>query len=121
MLARAITVEKALRVTERSDVSASMKIKSGGTFTIARNDAGDFLELEADAFSIESKGLIEISDWDGLLCGESYRVVESEALSGDASGWSGRNADGTVKARFEMRSDGLYLKFESCGTRIIIR
>jgi hypothetical protein len=121
MLARAITVEKALRVTERSDVSASMKIKSGGTFTIARNDAGDFFELEADAFSIESKGLIEISDWDGLLCGQSYRVIESESLSGDASGWSGRNADGTVKARFEMRSDGLYLKFESCGTRIIIR
>ena len=102
-------------------VSAPLSLKSGGTFTIARNDAGDFFELEADAFSIESKGLIEISDWDGLLCGESYRVVESESLSGDASGWSGRNADGTVKARFEMRSDGLYLKFESCGTRIIIR
>ena len=118
---RTISVSKALAVTGDSTVSAPLSLKSGGTFTIVRNDAGDFFELEVDAFSIESKGLIEISDWDGLLCGESYRVVESESLSGDASGWSGRNADGMVKARFEMRSDGLYLKFESCGTRIIIR
>ena len=118
---RTISVSKALAVTGDSTASAPLSLKSGGTFTIVRNDAGDFFELEVDAFSIESKGLIEISDWDGLLCGESYRVVESESLSGDASGWSGRNADGTVKARFEMRSDGLYLKFESCGTRIIIR
>ena len=118
---RTISVSKALAVTGDSTVSAPLSLKSGGTFTIVRNDAGDFFELEADAFSIESKGLIEISDWDGLLRGESYRVVESESLSGDASGWRGRNADSTVKARFEMRSDGLYLKFESCGTCIIIR
>lgn len=118
---RTISVSKTLAVTGDSTVSAPLSLKSCGTFTIVRNDAGDFFELEADAFSIESKGLIEISDWDGLLCGQSYRVVESSSLSGNVSGWSGRNADGTVKARFEMRSDGLYLKLESCGTRIIIR
>ena len=121
MSAHAITVEKTLSLAGQSNVSGLLKIKSHGTLTLSRNAEGDFFELEADAVSIESKGLIEISDWDGLLCGESYRVVESESLSGDASGWSGRNADGTVKARFEMRSDGLYLKLESCGTRIIIR
>jgi len=118
---RTITVEKSLRVTGNSHVSAPLSLKSGGTFTLVRNGAGGFFEVEADTFSIEPKGRIAISDWDGILCGQSYRVVETESLSGNASGWSGRNADGSVKARFEIRSDGLYLKFESGGTRIIIR
>ena len=118
---RTITVEKSLRVTGNSHVSAPLSLKSGGTFTLVRNGAGGFFEVEADTFSVEPKGRIAISDWDGILCGQSYRVVETESLSGNASGWSGRNADGSVKARFEIRSDGLYLKFESGGTRIIIR
>jgi hypothetical protein len=118
---RSISVSTALIVSGDSTVSAPLSLKSGGTFTLARNGAGGFFAVEADAFSIEPKGRIEISDWDGILCGQSYRVVETASLTGNASGWSGRNADGTLKARFEKRTDGLYLKFESGGTRIIIR
>ena len=118
---RSISVSTALIVSGDSTVSAPLSLKSGGTFTLARNGAGGFFAVEADAFSIEPKGRIEISDWDGILCGQSYRVVETASLAGNASGWSGRNADGTLKARFEKRTDGLYLKFESGGTRIIIR
>lgn len=119
--ARLISISKSLAVIVDSSVSAPLSLKSGGTFTLVRNGVGGFFAVEADAFSIEPKGRIAISDWEGLTYGQSYRVVKTGSLTGNASGWSGRNADGTRKARFEVRSDGLYLKIESCGTRIIIR
>jgi hypothetical protein len=67
------------------------------------------------------RGIVEISDWEGLVCGQSLRVIKSGNVSGNVSGWKARRSDGVIKAYFSSESDGVYLNFVSGGTRIIIR
>ena len=79
------------------------------------------VELSAGALSVEAKGRIEISDWEGLVCGQSFRIIKSSSISGAASSWKARRPDGAIKAHLEAKADGLYVTFVSGGTKIIVR
>jgi hypothetical protein len=88
---------------------------------LERDEEGVFRELEADSVTFGERGIVEISDWEGLVCGQSLRVIKSGNVSGNVSGWKARRSDGVIKAYFSSESDGVYLNFVSGGTRIIIR
>ena len=112
---------KNICVLSDSTVSASLSLKSGGVLSFSRKEDGSFVELSADALSVEAKGRIEISDWEGLVCGQSFRIIKSSSISGAASSWKARRPDGAIKAHLEAKADGLYVTFVSGGTKIIVR
>ena len=120
ILARTVSIEKSLNVNGDSTVSAPLAMKSGGTISLSRDEDG-FSELEVDSINLGSRGIISISDWEGIVCGQSFRVIKSSSVSGVPSGWKARRSDGVLKASFESKSDGLYLNIISGGTRILVR
>ena len=115
-----VCVEKSLDVNGDSTVSAPLAMKSGGTISLSRDEDG-FSELEVHSINLGSRGTISISDWEGIVCGQSFRVIKSSSVSGVPSGWKARRSDGVLKASLESKSDGLYLNIISGGTRIFVR
>ena len=85
--ARTVSVEKSLDVNGDSKVSASLSLKSGGTVSLLWDESG-FSELEVDSINLGTRGTVEISDWEGIVCGQSFRIIRSADVSGSASGWS---------------------------------
>ena len=118
---RSLSVLEVLSIVGDSDVDSLLSLKSGGTLSVSRKEDGSFAEVKVSSFAIEQKGVIEISEWDGVECDKEIRLVKSDVIKGDASKWVGRNPDGTIKARFKVGADGLYLTFESTGLRIVVR
>lgn len=119
--ARTVSVEKKLAVSGVALAQSSLALKNGCTILLERDEEGVFRELEADSVTFGERGIVEISDWEGLVCGQSLRVIKSGNVSGNVSGWKARRSDGVIKAYFSSESDGVYLNFVSGGTRIIIR
>ena len=103
-------------------VSAPLSIAAGGSIALHGDGSDGFAEVAVGSLSIARGGSIVVPDvLDGRLCGRSYRIFSTVDASGTGAGWSGKSADGSVRAQFESRADGLYVKFVSGGIRIIFR
>ena len=118
--ARSVTVEKVMGITGDSVVSASVTLKAGATVSL-RNGEDGFCELEVESINLGDRGTITIPDWEGIVCGQSFRIIKSDNVSGVPSGWKARRADGVIKAHLVTKADGVYLDFISGGTRILVR
>ena len=118
--ARSVTVEKVMGITGDSVVSASVTLKVGATVSL-RNGEDGFCELEVESINLGDRGTITIPEWEGLVCGQSFRIIKSSSVSGAASSWKARRPDGAIKAHLEAKADGLYVTFVSGGTKIIVR
>ena len=103
-------------------VAAPLTVEAGGSIVLHGDGTDGFAEVSVDSLSIARGGSIVVPDvLDGRLCGRSYRVFSTANISGTGMGWSGKSADGSLRAQLESRADGLYLKFVSGGVRIIFR
>jgi hypothetical protein len=118
--ARSVAVEKSLVIAGDSAVPAPVSLKPGATVSLRGREDG-FFELQADSVALGDRGTVAISDWEGVVCGQSFRIIKSSSVSGAASAWKARRPDGAMKAHLEAKADGIYVTFVSGGTKIIVR
>lgn len=119
--ARSIAVKN---VDLRGDatVDAPLSVARDGTITLHGDGADGFATVAVTSVTIANRGHIAVPDVpDGSLCGQAFRLFDTENVNGSGAGWNGRSADGSVRAQLESRADGLYVKFISNGIRVIFR
>lgn len=112
----------ALDIAADSAMDAPLSLAERGTLVLHGNAADGLATVNVASCAFGESGTIDISNLETpSLCGRSYRIMETDSVSGSPAHWRGHCKDPAVRATLEVRADGVYATFRFNGIRLILR